>query len=92
MKPTNWITKTVNDNEATVHFDQIADMLQQRDNYGVRDAHPTKRSLSIIVSRCNIMQQHIPHCETTIPNSMGIPERIKRSCGLSNFSKESTIT
>ena len=52
-------------------------MLQQRDNYGLREVHPTKRSLSIIASRCNIIQQNIPDFRAAIPNIMDIPEGIK---------------
>ena len=49
--------KKLKDNELTISFDQIADMLQQRDDYGVREVHPSKLSLSIIASRCNIKEQ-----------------------------------
>ena len=62
-------------------------MLQQRDNYGVREAHPTKRSLSIVVSRCNIKQQNIPDCGAAITNIIDIPEGITITCGLSNSIK-----
>jgi len=46
--------KKLKDDEPTISFDQIADMLQQHDDYGVRELHSIKRSLSIIASRCNI--------------------------------------
>ena len=78
----------VKDDEPTISFDQIADMLQQRDNYGVREVHPTTRSLSIIASRCNIIQQNIPDFRATIANIIHIPEGIKISCGLPNSSNE----
>ena len=35
------------------------------------------------------MQQNIPDCRAAIPNIIDIPEGIRMSCGLSNFSKES---
>ena len=76
------------DDAATIPFDEIANMLQERDNYGVGKVHPTKRSLSIIASRCNIMQQNIPESISGIPNILDIPEGITLSCGLSNSSKE----
>ena len=81
----------VKDNEATIPFDQIADMLQQRDDYRVGKVHPTKRSLSIIVSRCNIIQQNIPECISAITNILDIPEGITLSCGLSKCTKETNI-
>ena len=77
----------VND-EPTISFDQIADMFQQQDNYGVRQVHPTKRSLSIIASRCNIIQQKIPECGAAIPNITDIPEFVTNSCGLLDATKK----
>ena len=75
-------------NEPTISFDQIIDMLQQQNNHGVREVHPTKRSLSIIASRCKIMQQNIPECQTTIENIIDIPEGIKISCAMLDANKE----
>ena len=46
--------------ETTISFNEIADIFAQQDNYGVRQVHPTKRSLSTIASRCNIITQDIP--------------------------------
>ena len=43
--------KKVKDYEPTISFDQIADMLQQRDNYRVREVHPTTRSLTIAMQQ-----------------------------------------
>ena len=74
--------KTLKDDEPTISFDQIADMLQQRDDHGVREVHPSKRSLSIITSRCNIKKQSIPDCWASIPNIIDIPQGIRMSCGI----------
>ena len=71
----------LNDDEPTIFFDQIADIFQQQDDYGVRQVHPTKRSLSIIASRCNIIQQNIPECKTAIPNITDIPNGISNHVG-----------
>ena len=46
--------KKLKDDEPTISCDQITDMLQQHDDYGVGEVHPSKRSMSIIASRCNI--------------------------------------
>ena len=78
----------VKDDEPTISFDQITDMLQQRYDYGVREVHPTQHRLSIIASRSNIIQQHIPDYRAAIPNTIDIPDGIRRSCGLSDSSKE----
>ena len=83
--------KKPKDNEATVPFDQIVDMLQQQHEYGVGKVHPTKRSLSIIASRCNIIQQNVPMSISAIPNILDIPEGITLSCGLSKCSKKTDI-
>ena len=58
----NWIIKNLKDDEPVISFDQIVDMLHTQDNYRVREVHPTKRSLRIIVFNSNIKQQHIPDC------------------------------
>ena len=31
-------------NENTISFEEVADMLQQLDDFGVREVHPTQRS------------------------------------------------
>ena len=74
--------------EPTISFDQISDMLEQKNNYGVREVHPTKRNLSIIASRCHIIQQDIPDCEQVIPNITDVPEGIKIACSMSDSNKE----
>ena len=55
-------------------------MLELQDDYGVKEAHPTKRSLSILASRRNIIHQNIPECKTKIPNTQDIPRGINYLC------------
>ena len=76
----------VND-EPIISFDEIADIFASQDDYGVRQVHPTKRSLSTIASRCNIIKQDIPLCDNTIPNITEIPDGIINLCALPNDSK-----
>jgi len=70
------------DSEDTISFDEVADMLQQLDDFGVREVHPTQRSLSIIASRVNILQLNIPESELPLSNIANIPEGVTISCGL----------
>ena len=51
-------------------------MLQHQEDDGVRQVHPTKRSLSVIASRSNIIEQNIPEHVVAIPNITDIPERV----------------
>ena len=74
--------KKLKDDEPTIPYNQITNMLQQHDVYRVKEVHPTKRSLSIIASSCNIIQQNIPDCEAAIPNILDVPEGITLSNGL----------
>ena len=60
------------DNTASV--EEIVDMLQQIDDYGVRDVDPNMRRLSIIGERHNIVQQDVPTTNHIIPNITDIPE------------------
>ena len=71
------------DYEPTISCDQF----QQQNDYGVKQAHPTERSLSIIVSICNIIQQNISKVETQIPDITNIPEGIIHLCGSPNTTK-----
>ena len=57
-------------------------MLQQLDDFGVREVHPKQRSLSIITSRVNILQLNIPESESPLSNIANIPEEVTISCGL----------
>ena len=69
--------KKLKDDKPTISFYQVADMLQQRDDYEVREVHHSKRSLSIMIaSRCNIKEQSITNCRAAIPNIMDIPQGI----------------
>ena len=70
------------DSENTISFDQVSDMMQQLDNFGVREVHPTQRSLNIIVSRLNILTLNIPKSESPLSNIADIPEGVTISCGL----------
>ena len=74
--------------EPTISFDEIADIFAQQDDYGVRQVHPTKRSLSTIASRCNIIDQDIPLCDKIIHNITDIPEGIINVCELPNATKK----
>ena len=68
-------------------------MLQQIDDYGVRDVDPKMQRLSIIGERHNIVQQDVPTTNHIIPNITDIPEGIdltKNSEILNNDSYETS--
>ena len=54
----------------------ICDMFSQLESMGVRQVDNSKRSLSIIGKRHDIIHQDIPDCTMTIPDITSIPERI----------------
>ena len=68
--------------ENTISFEEVAEMLQQLDDFGIREVHPTQRSLNIIASRVKIVQQNIPESETAFSNITDILEGVAISCGL----------
>ena len=70
------------ENEDTVDLDEMAEMLQQLDDVGVRDVNPKRRSLNIIAQRHNIAQQDIPPCTQDIPDIMAIPQHITDSINI----------
>ena len=57
-------------------------------HHGIIQVHPTKSSLSIISSRCDLIQQSIPDCGAVIQNVINIPEGVTISCGLPDASRE----
>ena len=66
-----------NNEENTISIEDMADMLQQLEDHGVRDVDPKQCSLNIIGQRHNIVQQDIPATNTTISDITDIPEGIK---------------
>ena len=82
-----------NQEDNTASVEEIVDMLQQIDDYGVRDVDPKMRRLSIIGERHNIVQQDVPTTNHIIPNITDIPEGIdltKNSEILNNDSNETS--
>ena len=65
-----------NNEENAISVEDMADMLEQLGDYGVREVDPKQRSLNIIGQRHNIVQQDIPATNTTIPDITDIPEGI----------------
>ena len=57
-------------------------MIQQLDDYGVRDVDPKQRRLNIIGQRHKIVEQNIPIINTTIPDITDIPDGIRLTSGL----------
>ena len=71
------IEKNCSEEENSVTIEEIAEMLQQLDDHGVRTVDPTKRSLNIIGERHEIAEQDIPVINATIPDITDIPDGIK---------------
>ena len=65
-----------NNEENTISVEEMADMLEQLGDCGVREVDPKQRSLNVIGQRHNIVQQDIPATNTTIPDITDIPEGI----------------
>ena len=79
------------DNEDTIDLDEMAEMLQQLDDVGVRDVNPEKRNLSIIAKRCNIIEQNISPCTQDIPDITAIPQHITDSINIPRNDNTSCI-
>ena len=75
------------DSENTIYFDEVADMLQQLDDFGVREVHPTQSSINTIASRVNILPLNIPESESPLSNIADIPEGVTLFCGLPTTNK-----
>ena len=65
-----------NNEENTISVEDMADMLEQLEDHGVREVDPKQRSLNIIGQRHNIVPQDIPATNTSIPDITDIPKGI----------------
>ena len=67
-----------------VSFDEISELFQQADDYGIRDVHASKRRLDIISKRHEIVEQKIPVSEfmnfdiTEIPEGFALCENMSK--------------
>ena len=57
-----------------VSFDQISELFQQADDFGIREVHPSKRKLKIIAKRHDIVDQEIPQFRMINTDITDIPE------------------
>ena len=67
--------------------------MEQDDDFGIRIAHPSKRKLSIVASRHNIIDHVIPNLDQTTGNIMEVPEFLSTQQRMSkhNRTKNSDI-
>ena len=78
------------EDDNTFDVDEIADMFLQLDTLGVRKVDNTKRRLSLIGKRHDIVQHDIPNCMTEIPDIAKIPENIKTNINAADHTNNKT--
>ena len=62
------------DNVNTVSFEQISELFQQADDFGIREIHPSKRKLNIIATRHDIVEQKLPQSRIVNADITDIPK------------------
>ena len=65
------------EDDNTIDVNEISDMFEKLDTMGVNEVHPTRRRLSIIAKRHDIIQRDIPNSTEQIQDISHIPEHIK---------------
>ena len=79
-----WIEKSEDDLN-TISIDEISDLFQQADDFGIRDVHPSVGKLDIIAKRYDLIKKTssgmIDFDVTEIPDELiiaGVESKIKR--------------
>ena len=57
-----------------ISIDEISELFQQADDFGIREVHPSKRKLKIIANRHEIVNQDVLESKFTVSNITEIPE------------------
>ena len=71
------------DNLNIVSFDEISELFQQADDFGIREVHPSKRKLDIIAKRHAIVEQKLPQSRiytdiTDIPEGLMVTDNVSK--------------